>query len=98
MKRDQVIGVLKAHRQELAERFGVKSLGLFGSVVRDEAGDASDVDLLVEFDRAISLFDLSAVRQRLEEILGLARVDLVMRDSIFPELRDIILGEAIDVA
>ena len=98
MKRDQVIGVLKAHRQELAERFGVKSLGLFGSVVRDEASEASDVDLLVEFDRPISLFDLSAVRQRLEEILGLARVDLVMRDSIFPELRDIILEEAIDVA
>jgi predicted nucleotidyltransferase len=44
-------------------------------VARDEAGPESDVDLLVEFDRPATLFDLVAVQQYLEKILGVARVD-----------------------
>ena len=49
MKRDEVIGFLSSHRQELEERFGVRSLALFGFMARDEAGPESDVDVLVEF-------------------------------------------------
>ncbi|WP_448540960.1 nucleotidyltransferase family protein, partial [Roseiflexus sp.] len=48
MKKEEVIRRLTDHRQELAQ-FGIKSLALFGSVVRDEARPTSDVDLLVEF-------------------------------------------------
>jgi predicted nucleotidyltransferase len=55
MKRDEVIRVLREHRGELREQFGVKSLALFGSVARDEATGTSDVDLLVEFERPIGL-------------------------------------------
>jgi len=47
MKRDDIIHILNQHRRELAEQYGVKSLALFGSVARDEATTASDVDLLV---------------------------------------------------
>jgi predicted nucleotidyltransferase len=49
MRRNEAIGFLSSHRQELAERFGVSSLALFGSVARDEAGPDSDVDILVGF-------------------------------------------------
>jgi predicted nucleotidyltransferase len=97
MKRDDALKILAEHRDELRQQFGVTSLALFGSVARDEAGPESDVDLLVEFDRPITLFDLVAVQQHLEKILGVARVDAVMPDSIFPAIKDDILGEAIHV-
>ena len=49
MRRDDVIRLLHEHKAEI-DAFGVKSLSLFGSVARDEAGPESDVDVLVEFD------------------------------------------------
>jgi hypothetical protein len=49
MNRQQVTAALKHHRQELTEQFGVQSLALFGSTVRNQATTASDVDLVVEF-------------------------------------------------
>jgi len=48
MKRDEVLERLTTYQQEIAQ-FGIKSLALFGSVVRDEAKPESDVDILVEF-------------------------------------------------
>ena len=95
MRRDDVLAILAAHRDELRETYGVKSLALFGSVARDEAGPASDIDLLVEFDRSIGLFHLFDTQHFLEDLLGRA-VDLTPRNSIRPELRDIILAEAIN--
>jgi predicted nucleotidyltransferase len=98
MRRDDIIRTLQEHRDELTQRYGVKSLALFGSVARDEATDASDVDLLVEFDdRPVGLFHLGGLQHRLQEILGVEKLDLVMRRAIFPALRDNILGEAVDV-
>jgi len=97
MTRDQVIRILNAHRGELTERFGVKSLGLFGSVVREEADDASDVDLLVEFDRRIGLLHLVGVAQHIERLLGVAKVDLVLRDAVLDELKETIYAEAVNV-
>jgi len=97
MKRDNALKILAAHRDELRQQFGVKSLAIFGSVARDEAQPESDVDLLVEFDRPITLFDLVTVQQYLEKVLGVVRVDVVMPDSIFPALKDDILAEAIHV-
>jgi predicted nucleotidyltransferase len=99
MNRNQVLKIIADHREMLARDFGVKSLALFGSVVRDEANAASDVDLLVEFDdRPIGLFHLSRTQHYLEEILGIASVDLVLRDGIKPALKERILREAIDAA
>ena len=57
MKRDEVLAILAAHREQLQE-MGVKSLNLFGSVARDEARPDSDVDFLVEFNRPGGLFQL----------------------------------------
>ena len=50
MRRAEVIAVISAHREEMARRFGVRSLSLFGSVARDEARPDSDDDLVVEFE------------------------------------------------
>ena len=65
-----MLQILKQKNAEMARRFGVKSLLLFGSVVRDEATMASDVDLLVEFNRPVGYFGLFALQDYLEKLLG----------------------------
>jgi len=97
MRREDVIGLLSSHRQELEERFGVSSLALFGSVARDEAGPASDVDVLVEFRETPGLTEYMRLKFWLEEQLGL-QVDLVMKRALKPWARPFVEAEAIRVA
>jgi uncharacterized protein len=97
MRRAVVLAILQAHRDDLRQRH-VKSLALFGSVARDEAGPDSDVDLLVEFDGSpVGLFAYVALERYLAALLG-RPVDLVTRNGLKPRLRERILGEAIDAA
>ena len=93
MKPAEVFTILRIHRAEL-DSLGVRSLALFGSVARGEAGPDSDVDLLVDFHRPVGLFELIEVQEKLEGWLGRS-VDLVPRDSIKRQLRERILAEAI---
>lgn len=97
MNRQEVLKILIANRATLRE-MGVETLSLFGSLARDEATDLSDVDLLVEFDRPIGLFQFIRVQQYIQDILGVDNVDLVMPDALHEELRDSILKEAIRAA
>jgi uncharacterized protein len=97
MKRDEVVRTLLAHETDLRERFGAISLSLFGSVARDEATAASDVDLLVEFDRPTGYFGLIALEEHLEGLLG-CKVDVGTRNSLKPRLRNRIIEESIHVA
>lgn len=97
MKRDDVIRMLVEHRDELQHQFGVKSLALFGSVARDEATETSDVDVLVEFDRPIGMFHLIGTEQFIAQLLGITKVDLILRRAVLPELKVDILTEAINV-
>ena len=96
MNRDQVIRILSEHSVELARKFRVKSLALFGSVSRGEAEPGSDVDLLVEFDGPVGYFGLFALQDHLESVLG-RKVDLGTRDSLKPRIRERVLGECVNV-
>ena len=96
MKRHEVLKILAENRDRL-RRMAVKSLALFGSVARDEAADASDVDLLVEFDRPVGYFQFLEVREFLESVLYPAKVDLVVRGAVFDELKEDIYAEAVNV-
>ena len=96
MQRDQALRILSENLPELREIFGVQWIALFGSTARDSAGKGSDVDILVEFDHPFGLFHLSRTKFFLEEVLG-GPVDLIPGNAIIPELRDPILGEAVDV-
>lgn len=67
-------------KPELSRRFHVQSLGLFGSVVRDDFSPVSDVDIIVDFDRSVGIefIDLALyIEQRLQK-----KVDLVSRKGI----------------
>jgi hypothetical protein len=85
MKRDEVLAIIAAHREQL-QGLGVKSLTLFGSVARDEARPDSDVDLLVEFNRDVGLFEFIELRLYLEDILG-CPVDLGTQYALREHLR-----------
>jgi uncharacterized protein len=95
--RQDVLNILAAHRAELRERFAVTSLALFGSSARDESTAESDVDLLVEFGRRVGLFHLMDTEEYIRQALGVKKVDLVLRRSVLPELKDEIFAEAVDV-
>ncbi|MCB2185516.1 MAG: nucleotidyltransferase family protein [Deltaproteobacteria bacterium] len=97
MERQQVSDKLRSHQAEL-RRLGVRRLSLFGSAVRNEANPGSDVDLLVELSRPMGLFDFFRLQHRLEEILGVEKVDLVQPGALHPDLKENILAEARHVA
>lgn len=93
MNQAQVLEQLRGLRAELAE-MGVQSLSVFGSLARHEAMTDSDVDLLIEFNSAVGLFEYFAVKERLEEALGV-RVDLVTSGGLKPRIKEQVLSEAI---
>ena len=97
MRKAEAIARLKPFERRLRER-GISALYLFGSTARDEAGEASDLDLLYEYDpsRKFSLFDQAGAMLELSDRLE-AKVDLVSRAGLRPRLRARIEGEMIRI-
>ena len=93
---NETLAVLRAHKTELAEQFGVADLALFGSAARDEALPNSDIDILVRFDGPANSKRYFGVQFYLEDLLG-RPVDLVTDKALRPELRPYIEAEAIRV-
>jgi predicted nucleotidyltransferase len=88
MNRPELVRKLLENAEVLKAR-GATSLYVFGSTVRDEAKADSDLDLFIDYDpnKKFSLIDLAALRNLLEDDLGL-KVDLTTRDSLHPALRE----------
>ena len=98
MTREEILDTLRRSREELRRDFGVESMALFGSAARGDTIPSSDIDVLIEVERTISLFQLVALQLRLQELLDVPKVDVVLREAIFPPLRERILAEALRVA
>jgi len=96
MTRAQVLQQLAASKAELASRFGVTGLALFGSVARDAARADSDVDVLVSFDGPATSTRYFGVQFFLEDLLG-RPVDLVTDKALRTELRPYVESEAVHV-
>ena len=91
---DEIKGIIGQHRKVLADKYGVAVLAIFGSYVRDEQEKESDIDLLVEILRPISLLELAGAEIYLSDVLE-AKVDLVPKRSVREELKEMILREAV---
>jgi len=87
---------IKNQIMPILRKYGVKRASIFGSAVRGEVKESSDVDILVEIDKDISLLDFVAMKLELEEVLG-RRVDLVEYDTVKPRRRERILKERVVV-
>jgi hypothetical protein len=85
MSKQDILEIIRQTRPELADRFGVERLGLFGSYVREEEKRRSDIDLLVSFRRDIDLFEFLDLKEFLQERLH-HKVDLVMDSALKPAI------------
>jgi len=94
MRRDEVFRLLSEHRTKL-EQAGVRSLACFGSVARDEAGEDSDIDFLVEFRDSPGFARFMNLKFFLEDHLGC--LDLVTHKALKPRLRTAVEREAVHV-
>ena len=76
----------------MLEKYGVKRAALFGSIVRGEATQESDIDLLIKFEGRKSLLDLAGLKLELEDLLR-RKVDVLTYKSLHPLLKEKILSE-----
>ena len=81
---NEIKKLLEEYKQILKDKYHIKSIGLFGSVVRGDATSVSDIDILVEFEEPIGL-DFVILGDELEELLGV-KVDLVTPNAIKPRM------------
>ena len=89
---DDLRRILRQHKPLLRERYGVETLGIFGSYLRGDAGPDSDLDLLVRFHRTPGLIRFVELENHLSDLLGL-RVDLVMAEALKPNISQRVLAE-----
>ena len=85
---------LKENKTILKERFKVKEIRIFGSWVKNEQKEDSDLDILVEFEEVIGLLDFAALERYLSDLLGV-KVDLVMKTALKPRIGKHILREVV---
>ncbi len=88
--------ILQKNMPELRERYSVKSLGVFGSYVRGEQKQRSDLDILVEFDQTPTLLEFVHLKRHLSELVGIP-VDLVLKKTLKPHIGQYILAELVPV-
>ncbi|NYD70618.1 helix-turn-helix domain-containing protein [Herbiconiux flava] len=91
--------LVRERREELEAALGAlgaTGIRVFGSVARGEATSESDVDLLVQLDEGVGLFNLARMRGEAERILGVA-VDVVPEDSLKADVRESVLADAVEL-
>ena len=76
---------INKHLSLLKDDYHVKNIGVFGSAARGQATPSSDIDILIDFNKTKTLFDLSDVQSSLEAILN-KKVDLVLRTGVKKQL------------
>jgi len=91
---DEICQNLSAQKTMLTERYKLSALGIFGSYTRSEQNSDSDLDVLIDYEEAPSLFTLIELEYHLSELLGI-NVDLITRKGIKPQLRRSILEEVV---
>jgi predicted nucleotidyltransferase len=97
MDRDDILERLNAQAPSLKQRYGLRSLAVFGSVARGDDHEGSDVDVLATFEGATTFDRYMGLKLDLEELLG-RRVDLGTPQTLRPELRARVEKDLIRVA
>ena len=96
MDRGAILELLKAEIPALRERYGVRSLALFGSMARGDDREDSDVDILVTFEGEPTFDNFMGLKLDLEDLFG-RRVDLGMSETLRPGMRANVERDLIDV-
>lgn len=93
---EKILKTIKNLQEEIRKEYKAKIIGLFGSYVRGEQKESSDIDIIVRFFEGATLFDFVGLAEFLEEKLNV-KVDVVSERALRPELKEQILNEVISV-
>lgn len=94
---NNILKTLKTNKQELS-KYGVCDLGLFGSYVRNEQSEKSDIDILIDFELNQETFDnYMAVYDLLESIFNNEKVEVITKNGLSPHIGPKILNEVLYV-
>lgn len=96
MNSQDIVTKLKELKPIIVERYKVREISLFGSFVRGEQVENSDIDLLTEFDNNADLFDLIGLGLYLEDMFK-RPVDIVPKKALRVELRETVLQQAVAI-
>lgn len=91
---DEIKRILGKLKEELKQQYKVNEIGIFGSYVRYRQKESSDVDILVEFEKPVSLLHIVSLENHLSDILEI-KVDIVPKKNIRQELKADILKETV---
>lgn len=91
-----ILEILKENENIVRERFGVKKIGLFGSFAKGFHSIDSDIDILVEFEAPVDIFQFLDLKEFFESLFG-RKVDLVTKNALKPLLTEQILSEVLYV-
>ena|SRR3989304_663534 len=92
--KEEILRTLEQLKKEIKTRFKVKEIGVFGSVIRKEQRETSDIDILVDFEDGADIFDLVGLALFLEERFN-QKVDVVPKEDLRKELRESVLKEVV---
>ena len=95
-KLEKIVARLQAVQPDLQARYHLDFLGVFGSYVRGEAEQGSDVDILVSFCETPTLFEFVRLQNELSDVLQI-QVDLVMKSGLKPAIGKRILAEVVAI-
>jgi hypothetical protein len=93
---NEIKQILEFHKKEFKEKYGVKTIGIFGSYLKEVQTQASDIDVLVEFEKPIGLLEFVGLKNHLSDLLEM-QVDLVMKKALKPGIGRRILSEVVYV-
>ncbi len=89
---EEIKKVLQKHREEFREQYGLKEIGIFGSYVKGEQKEKSDIDMLIELEKPIGFVRFMRLENALSQLLGV-RVEMVTRKALKPHIGKRILQE-----
>lgn len=93
---NEIISILKELKPEIEKNFNITELGVFGSFVRNEQTDASDIDILIDYKKGTSILTLGGLQYMLSELFN-TKVDIVMKKTLKKRIGKQILSEVIYV-
>lgn len=95
LNKEDILSTIRIHKSEL-EEFGIQNIGLFGSYVRDEQSEKSDIDLLIDFSPEKETFDnFMAAYDFFEDLFKNAKIEIVTKNGLSPHIGPTILNEVI---
>lgn len=95
--KEYIITTIQTHKPELT-KLGIKDIGLFGSYVRNEQSDTSDIDILIDFEPDKETYDnFMVVYDRIEQLFMNERIEVVTKNGLSPYIGQNILNEVVYV-